>query len=387
MSCKRGARSLRRSAQFTWKRGVALVATRARGQSVCDDVAAWAALQQGARARVLLEPERVTRTRPHTVDAELLEAYSQRAIAQQPGRYLVPIEGARLVGARGLVVLPDGSWAAESAWGAPELARDPDHLAPPRRAHVPQSGSWFSLLAHWSGTRNYYHWLHDVLVRLHGVREHLPSDTRFVVPPRLRPFQRDSLRFLGISDDRLVPFDGHETWEFETLHFAPKVSNVGSDRPAADRWLRDQLTAGAGVVPARGGRRIYISRRNAKKRRLVNEDAVEAFLEHRGFETVLTEDLTFQEQIARFAQADVLVSTHGAGLTNMLFAASGLRVVELIEPGMADVAYIYWAMADALGHEYWYFRNDSVPRRGYQPDALASLEKLEATLAAMGMVA
>jgi capsular polysaccharide biosynthesis protein len=84
-----------------------------------------------------------------------------------------------------------------------------------------------------------------------------------------------------------------------------------------------------------------------------------------------------------FAQAAVLVTPHGAGLTNMLFAAPGLQVVEMVEPSMLDVAYIYWAMADELGHDYWYFVTESVARPGFPNDSTIPLDKLTATLDAM----
>jgi Glycosyltransferase 61 len=383
MSARRRARAAFDAAWLAWHRSTMLVETKGRGRPVTDNVRDWAALDEEAQPQVLFEPRQITRRMPRTVEPELHDAYARRLVAQQPGRYLVPVRRARLIGARGLVMLPDGSFAVESVWGAPDLKQDPNYVAPRRRNVVTKPGNYFSLVVHQSGTRNYYHWLHDVLTRLHGVLEHLPSDTTFVVPPRLREFQRDSLCLMGIPDDRLALFNGEEVWELETLHFAPLVSGVGSDRGEVDVWLRDQILEGCGISPRAAGRRIYISRRHAAKRRLVNEEEVLALLANYGFEAVVTEELSLRDQAALFAQAEALVSTHGAGLTNMLFSAPGLKVIDMIEPGMLDVAYIYWTMAAELDHEYWYFVTDSVPRRGYQNDTLVPLEKLEATLEGM----
>ncbi len=263
------------------------------------------------------------------------------------------------------VVLPDGQRRVRVRLGRTRARAGSRPSAPRRRKVVSKPGNHFSLVVHWSGTRNYYHWFHDVLTRLHGVRLHLPPDTTFVVPARLRPFQQDSLRYLGIPNDLLAPYDGEEVWELEMLYFAPRVSNVGSDRGVADQWLRDQILGGADVSPRHGGRRIshQPSERDqtpARQRRRGRAELLAGY----GFETVMTENLSLHEQAALFAQAEALVSTHGAGLTNMLFSAPGLKVVDMIEPSMLSVAYIYWAMADELDHEYWYFITDSVPRRG-----------------------
>jgi len=55
-------------------------------------------------------------------------------------------------------------------------------------------------------------------------------------------------------------------------------------------------------------------------------------------------------------------------------------VVEMIEPGMITQAYVYWTMAQELGHEYWYFIADSVPQPGKQNDTAVPLSKLRGTL-------
>jgi capsular polysaccharide biosynthesis protein len=320
---------------------------------------------------------------PRTIEPELDAAYAIRGVADQQGRYLVPVRGAHLVGARGMVRLPDGSIASESVNFEPPLARDRNYLKPPCRRFVEKPGRYFSLVIHWSGTRNYYHWFHDVLTRLDGVLDVVPADTTLIVPPNMRGFQKDSLRLMGIPEKRLVEYDGRETWTVETLYFAPRVSHVGADRGETDRWVRDRVLRGCGITPRSTGRRIFISRRNAGQRRLVNDDEVSELLERYGFETVVTEGLSLESQAMLFAQAAVLVSTHGAGLTNMLFSAPGLKVLEMIEPAKMEVSYIYWAMAEELGHEYWYFVADTVSRPGHQSDTSVSLEKLEATLLAM----
>ena len=365
MSTRRRARAFLQSAWLGWHRSAMFIMTRGRGRPVCDNVQDWAARNQGTQARIVFEPRQITRRMPRSVEPELHDEYTIRRVANQLGRYLVPVRGTRLIGARGLVMLSDGSFAAESVNFKPQLGQDPDYVAPRRRKVVSKPGNYFSLVVHWSGTRNYYHWFHDTLTRLHGVLEYLPSDTTFVVSANLRQFQQDSLRLMGIADHQCAPFNGEEVWELETLHFAPRVSNVGSDRGDADIWVRDQILHGCGVVPLPTGRRIFISRRRASQRRLVNEEEVTGLLACYGFETVVTEELSLRDQAALFAQAEVLVSTHGAGLTNMLFSASGLKVVDMIEPRMLKHAYHFWTMADELDHEYWYFVADSVTRRGY----------------------
>ncbi len=272
-------------------------------------------------------------------------------------------------------------------YGRRNVERDPAYLIPRRRPVVTKSGDYFSLVVNWAvqAEGNYYHWLHDTVERLFGVVPLLPAGTMFVVPATLKPFQYETLGLVGIEDHQLVHFSGEEVWELETLHFAPPTANSGSHRRDADEWLRDRIFQGFGVAPAAASRRIFISRRMMPTRRLVNEDDVEDYLRRYGFETCVPETLSLREQVELFSQAEIVVSTHGSAFTNMLFSPRGLIVIDMIQPSMRSLAYVFWAMAEELGHQYWYFDADSVPRIGHQDDTSVPLEKLAATLERLGL--
>ena len=231
---------------------------------MCDDVAGWVAQRDGSDPIVLFPPERITRRLPRTVEPAIDAAYLDRQVADLRGRYLVTVDGARLVGPHGLVVLPDGSYAAESVYSREVLETEPDFAEPRRRRHTIQRGDYFSLVVNWSHAGNYYHWFHDTLTRLFGVIDALPPGTRFIVPADLRPFQAESLRVLGITGDQLVAFDGELVWELERLHFAPPVTSSGSDRREADVWLRDRILHGYEIDASVERRRIFVSRRDAR---------------------------------------------------------------------------------------------------------------------------
>jgi hypothetical protein len=93
------------------------------------------------------------------------------------------------------------------------------------------------------------------------------------------------------------------------------------------------LARAAGMTPGRPYDRVLISRRNAKIRRVVNEDELAARLAPMGFETVELETLTLAQQMDVFATANVIVSPHGAGLTNIMFSRPGMKLVEIFPEG------------------------------------------------------
>jgi capsular polysaccharide biosynthesis protein len=127
-------------------------------------------------------------------------------------------------------------------------------------------------------------------------------------------------------------------------------------------------------------RRLYISRNKAPMRRIVNEEEVFKLLESYNFERVYCEDLSFEEQIELFGEAEVILSPHGADLTNMVFAPPGTQVIELFSPRSTCICY--WSLANTLGFPYSYLRTIDDPSTYYGAEAahdhlLVDLKTLE----------
>jgi capsular polysaccharide biosynthesis protein len=112
-------------------------------------------------------------------------------------------------------------------------------------------------------------------------------------------------------------------------------------------------------------RLVYVSRKKARGRKVLNEEAIERQLEKLGYEIFCFEDLSFTEQVVLMSEARVLVSIHGAALTNMIFMREGSSVVEIIpkKNGIFDYNIVrnsfkhdpcYVRLADAMGHRYNY---------------------------------
>ena len=341
---------------------------------MCESVLAWALAHPGTEVRRLLPPGRVVKQPPRTIEPEVNDKFSAKEYPI-PEKYLARLPGARLVSDLGLMVLPDGSFAAESIYGRSHLEAAPGYRAPLPAHPVQMAGDYYSLVIEYALDGNYYHWLHDVVLRLFGILEHLPSDMRFIVPPNLRPFQLESLALIGVGPQRLYPYDGTQAWELEHLYFSPPTVGSGGDSPAADAWLRALALQTYGIVPGPPHRRIYVSRRNARYRRILNEAEVEAYLAEHGFEAHLLENYSFREQVALFAEAEMVFAGHGAGHTNMIFAPPGLTVIDVFEP--SEFNKCYWNMSEAVGHHYWYMCGETrANESGYAGDIIVPAAKL-----------
>ena len=176
------------------------------------------------------------------------------------------------------------------------------------------------------GSPNYYHWLIDNLPRLLHVKPHIGRE-RLLVPDNLLPFQRRTLELLGYGEDRLIFVGNHECVRASRVLVPSLLAMSTFPHPEVVKMLRRWFLFKR--HPDKPSRRIFVSRADAQSRRLVNEDALWPILCSHGFERVVLGQMSFDEQVRLFAEVDVLLAVHGAGMTNMVFMPPKSRVIEI----------------------------------------------------------
>ncbi len=83
----------------------------------------------------------------------------------------------------------------------------------------------------------------------------------------------------------------------------------------------------------RPGELLYISRNESGMRRIINEEELLPGLRDIGFTIVTPSEITLRDQIEHFRAARVVLSAHGAGLTNILFCRPGATLIEIFPDG------------------------------------------------------
>lgn len=105
--------------------------------------------------------------------------------------------------------------------------------------------------------------------------------------------------------------------------------------------------------------KIYV-KRNSGTRRISNEPEIEQFLVRQGFFVVEPERLTFLQQVAVFANAEVIIGSSGAALANIVFCSQQTKIFICISK-FSDTSYWYWQnMAKASGKVINYILGDIV---------------------------
>ena len=86
-------------------------------------------------------------------------------------------------------------------------------------------------------------------------------------------------------------------------------------------------------------KRFYINRTS---RRLQNEEEVQSYLKSQGYVILNLEDLTLDDQVHLFMNAEAIIGFHGAGLANLLFCNtnSKTKVLEIVDRDCVHPSYL-----------------------------------------------
>jgi capsular polysaccharide biosynthesis protein len=178
---------------------------------------------------------------------------------------------------------------------------------------------------------NYCHFLFEGLPRLRilescGIGREVP-----IYANAKKSFQRELLPLFGVPPERLISASDHPLLQAKRLWVPTYPGYQGKFTQEAIDYLRavilDRLNAESPLRPAT--RKIYITRRDATSRRILNEAEIEARLRALDFECLCLSDLPVLEQLRAFAEARVIVAAHGASLTNIAFSSAGTSMVEI----------------------------------------------------------
>ncbi len=236
---------------------------------------------------------------------------------------------------------------------------------------------------------NYYHFNVEFLARwyifnLSGIK------VDYIIWPMRTSFQREFAELLMLDKTILLNADDSLV-QAETLVVPTLINNYKTvelngfifyHKLWIPSWISQayesvQQKAGSQFTGKEGPARIYISRRNARCRRIVNEQELFQELEKYGFVKLYLEDLSVVEQLSKFRDARAIIAPHGAGLVNMSYAMQKLKILELYSKDYFDPSFRIHA--NTLGHQYDFLIGETAPNRNLNPqeeDIIVNVSKV-----------
>lgn len=190
--------------------------------------------------------------------------------------------------------------------------------------------------------KTYAHWMYQAIPKL-GILEAggvKLSELDVLMPADAPEWMVEIAGAFGVRPERMI-FTGREAWEGRLV-----IANAPQIQPANETiaYLRGKTAA---LRPMRDGSRIFLHRPTRYGRRVLNEQALLALTEMHGLEPVDPAGLSFHQQVALFARADMIVALHGSALTNIVFGHPATTVIELFPTN--HVGSAFYAVARRLG--------------------------------------
>lgn len=240
---------------------------------------------------------------------------------------------------------PEGSMQDEGRNFRPELSirrKIIKHVAHGR--HDIEEGYLFSGL--W--WKNYYHFLMDSCLRFVDLQEQgaFTDDTTLLLHSQPNSWQQSYLSLLGLGDHKTILTDSHPLNVKRLLVAAPRRHRFVVSMDAVNTF-RLRMFDRLGMDDIAPKRKIFVSRRTAKFRRILNESEVESCLVQHGFEILTPENLSVTDQIKLFSQAETIVAPHGAGLANMIYSKKP-KIIELFPADRWNIGY-FLALTNSIG--------------------------------------
>ena len=169
---------------------------------------------------------------------------------------------------------------------------------------------------------NFFHWLTEVAPRALAAMQFESKGAMTFIVDHQSAYQREILQLLGTKPSQWIQPHSH-------LHLQPDQllwCNEPTSHLLGEFAARIQRN---GKLAKRSSKKIYISRKKASHRNLINEQEIEMRLRSEGFESYDFEALPIQSQIELVSSAESIVALHGAALAHLLFASPGTKVIEI----------------------------------------------------------
>lgn len=308
-------------------------------------------------------------TAPITPD-ESISAHFSELKHNLPSAFVAEIPGGRIWGSNGSIISPDDGLIADVST---EFTTEHSKFIPDRYKHSIFRQFKLPPVSHVKGTVAalsvsygdvYYHWMLDLLPRIELLRRNnidLNQIDKFVVNATTTKFQKETLALLGIPETKLISSQNDLPLHIQADRLI--VPSLPRERGGSmPKWACDFLKSEFLDRPNANKlqhERIYISRGDAQHRRVINEANLISLLTDFGFKPVTLEAMSIVEQALLFSQAKVIVSPHGAGLTNIVFCNPNTKIVEFFSPNYLHPGY--WRLSNQVGLEYYCLLGEKQP--------------------------
>lgn len=237
-------------------------------------------------------------------------------------------------------------------------------LVPPKPAASKRIETGFIIGGNRSG---FAHWFYEQLPKLHWFDKYCGitnEEPKLIVSGELANWQTRSLELIGYSPDNYVHHKPSHVIDVDRLLVPPHPQRTRGGEfqvcPSAIQWIKSRILSNIPSDSTNFQDRIYVSRADANRRQVANENEVVSLLDEYGFKSFEPGRLSFDDQVRLFANADLIVGPHGAGLTNMIYGGN-MKVLELMTEESGEHFFV---LANECNHTYEFLQCEPIDNNG-----------------------
>lgn len=202
-------------------------------------------------------------------------------------------------------------------------------------------------------SKNYYHFMLEFLVKFDYISKmSLDKDIPIILDRNVKQIKQfeELLSIFNKEKRPIIYIDNQKLYHIRNLHyisfvnkipanFKGKASTISSSDFAFDfnsiNFLRKVMYEFFEMQTLDTPRKIFISRKNFNIRKS-DESELYPLLEKNNFSIIFPEKFNIKEQFFHFANAEHIIASSGAALTNIVFCKPGCKIL-VFQPTKADI--------------------------------------------------
>lgn len=299
-------------------------------------------------------------------------------VYEVPQSFVCELQNIRLVGSRALARTLDGRYVVEEFGTDPIFKRRLLEMfgsLPPRekfrkrkapskwKAETTDYDTLINLVPRHGEEHNNYinfgHWLLEDLPRLRAY-DHYENETgrkpKILLKKDPPSWMVETIELLGFTSSDWIVRDGGSASVSRLV--VPKLSAVHSwdpqFQPSDRRWVSEQMKSQIDLNAGRPfSNRVFVSRQGQSRRYVENFDEVMSRISALGFEAVRPEELSIEDQIRLFDQADIIAGVTGSAFANIVFACDAI-LVQIVPDGTEIPPWYVYTAEQGLDYDYMF---------------------------------
>jgi len=211
-------------------------------------------------------------------------------------------------------------------------------------------------------SNNYYHLLFEVLPKFILISDFLSNDERYskleyllLIDENVPKQFLEVIEYFSNINYKIKYIQRYSIVDISTLIFCTDfwnsldntrfISDIREDF-FVDKFAIETIRRRIKPCQTKPFRKVYFQRKKSQARYLSNTEELELLLKSQGFEFILPETLSFQEQLKLFSESKIIIGISGAVFSNIVFMQESTNAIIFSPNTIASNYYVFQPMAD-----------------------------------------